>query len=168
MASRIATAVAGDFGHVRVRGPVSNSSSGTQPETSAERAVSDLAAAKFRDYQQRWAPRQAALARTIQAMAKPDSWEREDLKSKGAADTSVKFDEAEKALAARDVAMGNNRASSAYKLHQAGLDSDKAASLGISSTVADQMIDDAFMSGMQSLMQIGRGQEATASRGMGQ
>ena len=147
---------------------MSNSKSGTQPETSAERAVADLAAAKFKDYQQRWAPRQAALAKTIAAMGKAGSTERTQLKAAGAADTGVKFDEAEKGLAARDVAMGNNRASSAFKLHQAGLDADKAASIGIGSTVADQMVDDAYISGMQSLMQIGRGQEATAAKGIGQ
>lgn len=145
-----------------------NSNKGTQPETSAERAIADLAANKFKAYQQYWAPRQRALATTIQNMGKEGSFERTSLKAKGAADTSVKFDEAKKALAVRDVAMGNNRGSSAFKLRQAGLDVDKASSLGISSTLADQTIDDAYVSGLSTLMQLGRGQEAQASRGMSQ
>jgi hypothetical protein len=143
-----------------------SSSSGTQPETESERAVAQLAAAKFKDYQTRWAPRQAALATTIKRMGAEGSFERGQLKAKSAADVGVNFAKAEKAVRAGQTGAGINPNSSASKLKLAGMDSDKAASIGLNSSLADQAIDDSYVQGLTSLMQIGRGQEATAVRGM--
>lgn len=147
---------------------MSNSNSGTQPETAAEKAVADLAAAKFRDYQTRWAPRQAALADITRRMGAEGSFEREQLKAKGAADIGVNFNQAARQVVARDTAAGINRNSSAAKLKEAGMASDRASSTGISTSLADQAIDDSYIQGLTQLMQIGRGNEATAVKGMGE
>lgn len=147
---------------------MSNSNKGTVPETAAEKAVSDLAMNRFRDYKQRWAPMQLRLAETIKSMGKEGSFERERLKSAQAADATVAFDKAGDQVAQRDTAAGINRNSSAAKLRQQGLRTDRAASVGIGGAISDQMIDDAYIGGLDALMRMGRGQEAGAVRGMGQ
>jgi len=146
---------------------VSSSNSGTVPETAAEKAVSDLAMARFRDYKARWAPLQARLASTVEAMGKEGSPEREKLKTAQAADATVAFDQASDQAAARDTAAGINRNSSAAKLRQAGMRTDRAASIGIGGSISDQMIDDAYVGGLQELMHIGRGEQANATKGIG-
>lgn len=145
---------------------MSNSNKGTVPETAAEKAVSDLAMNRFRDYKARWAPLQARLAETIQSMGKADSREREQLKTSQAADAAVAFDKAEDAALQRDAAAGIDRNSSASKMRRAGMRTDRAASIGIGGAISDQMVDDAFIGGLNALMNIGRGQQATAVKGM--
>jgi hypothetical protein len=144
-----------------------NSNKGTVPETSAERAVADVAAAKFQDYQRRWAPLQQRMADTINRMGAPGSHERGEAEATGAADTGLAFDKTEQKVEASQRAAGINTGSSASKLARLGVGTDKAAALGIGKTSANQTVDDAYISGLTSLMNIGRGKEAIATRGMG-
>lgn len=143
-----------------------NKNAGSQPETSAQRALADYATAKFRDYQARWAPVQAKLATTIQNMHADNSFERGKLKASAAADAGIAFDKAERSIAANDANSGINLGSSAHKLRMAGMESDKATSIGLSSSAADQAIEDSYVSGLSALTQLGRGKEATIGRGM--
>jgi len=141
--------------------------SGTQTETSAERALADYATAKFRDYQARWAPVQAKYKETLDKAYADNSFERNKLKASSGVDTGLAFDKASRQVDARDAAAGVNLNSSAHKLRMAGMQSDRAASTGLAFNAGDQAIEDSYVTGLGQLMQLGRGKEAAIGRSMG-
>jgi hypothetical protein len=141
--------------------------SGQIPETAAERALADVAKAKLADYKQRWLPLQMRMAEQIQTMGKADSEERVRARGASAADTNVAFGRAGEQLASQQQNRGINTGSSRFKLAQANLGSDQARSRGMGRELAEQSVDDAYVGGLQKIMALGRGQEASASENLG-
>jgi hypothetical protein len=139
---------------------------GTVQETEAERAAAAMAQAKFEDYKARWAPRHAALAKAVEAMGRPDSFERETAKSTIGADTSLAYQGIMDKLASQRRQAGITPLSSAAKLGTSGLLADRATSIGIGMERGNEIVDDAYVRGLSQLMAIGRGQQAAASRGI--
>jgi hypothetical protein len=139
---------------------------GTVQETEAERAAAAMAQAKFADYKARWAPRHAALAKAVEAMGRPDSFERETAKSTIGADTSLAYQGIMDKLASQRRQAGITPLSPAAKLGTSGMLADRATSVGIGMERGNEIVDEAYLRGLGQLMAIGRGQEAAASRGI--
>lgn len=137
---------------------MSKGGGGKVEETSQQRAMADFAMNQLRDYKQRWLPVQKQLAAQIQTMGEKGSAARTAATGKASNDTAMQFAQAqgalEKSLTNQRVGMNSSRA----KLAMAGMGADKATSTGMSTMIADQQIDDAYMSGLTALTAIGRGE----------
>jgi hypothetical protein len=138
-----------------------------QGETPQQRAMTQMALNKVQDYKKRWLPLQKNLARHIADMAPAGSQARRE--ARGIASTNIEdqFSEARQALEgglARTGGLGSSKA----KLAIAGMGEDEATSMGLGLTGADQRVDDAYVSGLNSIMALGRGQQGMAMRGTAQ
>lgn len=129
-------------------------------ETAQQRAMAEFAMNQLQDYKRRWLPVQKQLAAQIQSMGEKGSPERAAATGKAATDAALQFTQAqgalEKTLTNQRVGMNSSRA----KLAIAGMGADKATSTGVSTMIADQQIDDAYMAGLSALTTIGRGERA--------
>lgn len=129
-------------------------------ETAQQRALAEFARNQLQDYKKRWLPVQKQLAAQIQSMGEKGSPERAAATGKAATDTAMQFAQAqgalEQALTNRRVNLNSSRA----KLAISGAGTDKATSTGMSTMIADQQIDDAYMAGLSALTSIGRGERA--------
>lgn len=136
-------------------------------ETSQQRALADFAMNQLKGYKQRWLPVQKQLAQQIQSTGEKDSAARRAATGKASTDTTLQFTQAqgalEKTLANNRVNLGSSRA----KLAISGMGADQAKSTGISSMIADQQIDDAYLSGLSALTTIGRGERAQVADSLG-
>lgn len=134
-------------------------------ETPQQRAMVDLALNQVADYKKRWLPIQMNLAESVDKMGADDSFERRQAKGIASTETEAKFsrarDRLEGSLANRGVA-GSSKA----KLAIAGLGEDQAASTGMGISQAEQQIDDAYTSGLGTIMQLGQGQKSSAMQGV--
>jgi len=140
--------------------------SGTTPATPQETALARLGAAQFQDYSTRWLPVQQHLASTIEAMAAPNSAQRQEAQGKGNVDAAQAFNAQENKIAANDLTHGVNAGSSAFKLHQVGTINDEAGAKASGINTGNEAIDKAYLSGLTGLMQVGKGQRATATGSM--
>lgn len=136
-------------------------------ESSQQRAFAELAAKRFADYRQRWLPLQRQLMSDVQDMGRADSAERVEAAGKAAADTSIRFGEAKGKLESALTGSGAGPGSGKFKMAQAGLATDEAASKGLGMAAADSAIDDAYLQGLASIASMGRGQSGQAVQGMG-
>lgn len=133
---------------------------GTVPETEAERALAELARQRFVDYQTRWLPVQMESAARLGRMHQEGSFERGQAKAMFGAETARAFTDVERGIEQRNWAAGVNPGSARAKLQSAGIQADRAAATGIGWSRADQIIEDAYVRGLSSLMAAGRGQRA--------
>ena len=135
--------------------------SGQVQETPAQRALAEHAVNQLQDYEQRWLPVQQQLARQIAEQGAPDSAARRLAEGKSSTDTAIAFEKAGKGLEASlsnaGVGPGSSRANLAYT----GLDTDAAASKAAGGMMSDQMIDDAYVQGLNMLASVGRGERAS-------
>lgn len=128
-------------------------------ETSQQRELADYARKQYDDYKKRWLPVQENLSKQIMEAGEANSSVRMRAQGRAANDTTAKFDQAETALEktmASTVGLGSSRA----KLGLTGLGDDKAKSLGLGVTLADQQVDDAYTEGLSALAAAGRGERA--------
>lgn len=136
-------------------------------ETPQERAMTEMANNKMRDYEQRWLPVQRQFAARTMKMGEPDSAARRQAKGAASTETTAKFQEArggvEAALANSGAGLGSGRAKSAL----IGLGDDEATSRAFGMAGADQAVDDAYTQTLGSLMSIGRGEQAQVENAMG-
>lgn len=136
-----------------------------QEETPQQRAMTQLALAKVQDYKQRWLPVQKNLAQHISELLPANSQARRE--AKGIASTSVEAqfsgarDKVESSLA-RSGGLNSGKA----KLAIAGMGEDQATSTGLGLAGADQRVDDAYVSGLNTIMALGHGQQGAAIRGV--
>lgn len=135
-----------------------------QEETPQQRAMVQLALAKVQDYKQRWLPLQKNLAQHIKDLLPADSRARREAKGIASTSTETQFadarDKVEGGLA-RTAGLNSGKA----KLAIAGMGEDQAMSTGLGLAGADQRIDDAYVSGLNTIMQLGQGQQGMAIRG---
>lgn len=139
-----------------------------QAETPRQRALAEYAANQWADYVKRWAPLQQRLAQQIQASGASDSVARRAAAGKANVDTQIQFGKAqgglEKALTNSGAAPGSGR----FNLAVTGMGADAAKSKGLGLTVADQMVDDAYVQGLSALAATGRGEKAMVSNSLAQ
>lgn len=136
-------------------------------ETSQQRAMAEFAMNQLRDYERRWLPVQKQLAQQIQMAGEKGSAARRAATGKASTDAALQFAQAEGAL---EKTLSNNRVnlgSSRAKLAITGMGADKAKSTALSGMIADQQIDDAYMSGLSALTAIGRGERAQVADSLG-
>ena len=134
-------------------------------ETPQQRAMVDMAVNKLADYQQRWLPVQKQLAAQITRMGGEDSSARRRARGAAATDIEANFSRARAGLdsaAAKTGAYGSSR----HKLAVAGMGEDQGASLGLGLTQAEQQVDDAYVSGLGTIMALGQGQQGAAIQGL--
>jgi hypothetical protein len=136
-------------------------------ETPQQRAMNEHAVNQWADWKQRWLPVQKNLSNSIQRMGKEGSFERETAQGRASTDSAIQFQRAEGALEKSLTDSGAKAGSSKFNLASAGLSTDKAKSKGLGMTMADQMIDDAYIQGLQSITSIGRGERAQVADSMG-
>ena len=133
-------------------------------ETPQQRAMTQLALAKVQDYKQRWLPLQRNLAQHIKDLAPANSQARREAKGIASTSTEMQFegarDKVESGLA-RTVGLNSGKG----KLAIAGMGADEAQSTGLGLAGADQHIDDAYVSGLNTIMALGLGQQGAAIRG---
>lgn len=143
---------------------MSGKKQGTQ-ETPQQRALVELARNQLTDYRQRWLPLQKNLAQSISEMGAPDSRERRQALGLTAVENTARFAGAQQKL---QTALGQRGelGTSKGKLALVGLGGDQATSAGLGVTRADQQIEDAYITGLSSIMKLGRGQKAEAMGGM--
>lgn len=138
---------------------------GEVEETPQQRAMVDLAVNKLADYQQRWLPVQKQLAAQITRMGGEGSSARRRARGAASTDIEANFSRARGGL---DAAAANTGGfgSSKHKLAVAGMGEDQATSLGLGLTQAEQQVDDAYVAGLGTIMQLGQGQQGQAIQGL--
>lgn len=134
------------------------------PETAQQRAMTQLALNKVQDYKKRWLPLQKNLAQHIAEMAPKDSQARREARGIASTSTEAQFADARTGLES-NLAQSGGLGSSKAKLSIAGMGEDEAASTGLGLAGADQRIDDAYVSGLSTIMALGQGQEGMAMKG---
>jgi hypothetical protein len=136
-------------------------------ETPQQRAMTEMAINKMRDYEQRWLPVQRQFAQRTMEMGKKDSATRRQAAGAAAAETTARFQQArggvEASLAQSGAGLGSGRAKAAL----IGLGDDEATSRGLGMAGADQAVDDAYTQTLGALMSIGRGEQAQVEDAMG-
>lgn len=137
------------------------------PETALQRAQTQLALNKVQDYKKRWLPLQKNLAQHIKDMAPKDSQARREARGIASTSTEAQFADARTGLEST-LAQSGGLGSSKAKLSIAGMGEDQAASTGLGLAGADQRIDDAYVSGLSTIMALGQGQEGMAMQGTAQ
>lgn len=135
-------------------------------ETPQQAAMREFAMNQLQDYKNRWLPVQRELGAQITRMGAPDSAQREMAEGKASTDTAMAFSRAQGAVQRALTGAGVNAGSSRAKLAVTGLAGDEARTRGIGKMVTNQMVDDAYMQGLQALTQIGRGERASVASGL--
>lgn len=141
--------------------------SGGVKETPQQRAQAQVAVQQLADFRQRWMPVQRQLADTIVKAGGRESTERKQAQGMASTDTAARFGDAGQKLREATEAQGLG-GSARQKLAVAGLGDDAATSSGFGVAGADAAIDNAYVQGLGQIMQLGRGEKATAMAGMGQ
>jgi hypothetical protein len=136
-------------------------------ETPQQKALAEVARARFADYRKRWAPLQRQLAADIKDAGKADSFERRQAAGKSATDSAVRFGEAKGVVESRLADTSGSIGSSRSKVGIAGMGDDEATSRGLGFVAADQAIDDAYTQGLGMIAAMGQGEAAGAMEGMG-
>lgn len=134
-------------------------------ETPQQAALVQKAKEQYADYKARWMPLQKNMATQIQQLGEKDSTARLRAKGRANVETQAKFGQAQGAVEKALTNSGRGPGSAAFNLGVTGLASDKATSAGAGMAAADQAIDDAYVSGLSALTQLGRGEKATALQG---
>ena len=134
------------------------------PETAQQRAMTQLALNKVQDYKQRWLPLQRNLAQHIADMEPANSQARREAKGIASTSTESQFADARTGLESKLTQTGGLGSSKA-KLAIAGMGTDEASSMGLGLTGADQRVDDAYVSGLNTIMALGQGQQGMAIKG---
>lgn len=134
-------------------------------QTPQQKAQAEVAIQQLQDFRQRWMPLQQRLAETINKSGGRDSFERKQAQGMASTDTAAQFGSAQQKLREQSEAQGMG-GSTKQKLAMAGLGDDAATSTGMGIASADQRIDDAYVQGLGQVMALGRGEKATAVRGM--
>lgn len=135
-----------------------------QQETPQQRAMVQLALNKVQDYKTRWLPLQRNLAQHIADMAPEGSQARREAKGIASTSTEAQFAGARTGLE-RKLAATGGLGSGKAKLAIAGMGEDEATSQALGLTGADQHIDDAYVSGLNTIMALGQGQQGMAIKG---
>lgn len=138
---------------------------GEVEETPQQRAMVDLAVNKLADYQKRWLPLQRNLAQQITSMGGEGSAARRRARGSAATDIEANFSRARTGLDASAANTGSF-GSAKHKLAVGGMGEDQATSMGLGLTQAEQQIDDAYVSGLGTIMALGQGQQGDAIQGL--
>lgn len=134
-------------------------------ETPQQRAMVQMALNKVQDYKKRWLPLQKQLAEHIAATAKPGSSASKAARGVTSTTTETEFAGARTGLESR-LAQTGGLGSSRSKLAIAGMGEDTATAQGLGITGADQQVDDAYVSGLSTIMALGQGQQGAAIEGV--
>ena len=138
---------------------------GQVQETSKERALAEVGVQQMQDFKTRWLPVQQRFAKSVTEAGAADSFQRRQAVSKAALDTTARFGQAADKLDATAAASGQ-LGSSKQKLGLTGLQSDRATSTGLAETAANSAVDDAYVSGLNAVTALGRGEKSTAIGGL--
>jgi hypothetical protein len=134
-----------------------NPSSGTVSATPAETALQTNAVAQFADYTSRYLPVQAHLSSVVDAMASPNSWENQEAEGKGNADVAEQFARTDQQRTAAQQSKGINVGSGSFKFGVTGAASAEAETKGAAINQAHETIQNAYLSGLQSIGATGQG-----------
>lgn len=132
-----------------------------QGETSQQRAFADIMKAKFADAKNRWQPLQRKAAAAIASSGEKGSFEREHATGQASTDSAVAFSDAARKLDETAGATGEF-GNSGNKLGITDMGNDAATSRGLGEVRANQNVDDARISGLETVTALGRGEQASA------
>lgn len=141
---------------------------GTVNETPAERSLSQIAMSRLQDYRTRWAPLQQRLATTITKMGAPGSIERERTSGRAVAEEGEQYSKGTAGLAKQSMTTGAGPSSGSFRTSVATLPAEGKSAAGSAVASGESMIDRAYVSGLQTLMSLGRGEKANATMGTAQ
>lgn len=136
-----------------------------QAETPQERAMVQMALNKVQDYRKRWLPLQKNLAAHIADTIKPGSSASKAARGTTSTAIETEFADARTGLESK-LAQTGGLGSSRSKLAITGMGEDQATAQGLGLTGADQQIDDAYVSGLGTIMALGQGQQGNAIEGV--
>lgn len=132
-------------------------------ETAEQREMAAIAAESHEDWRQRWLPLQQEFFEDT-----PDAEPRRGLALGSAiADYAQSFGRAQQGLESR-LQSGAGPGSSRYAMSLAGFAGQRAQGLGQGLADVDALIDDQYAQGLQTLIDIGRGERAQALQGFSQ
>jgi hypothetical protein len=136
-------------------------------ETAQEKAFADVARARVDDFQKRWAPVIQNFAGKVEQANAPGSFERKRIAGSAATDNAIAFTKAGQGLTDASAATGTIGASR-QKLGIASMADDQATSGGLAQVAGDAAGDNTYVSWLQAVTALGRGQKATAVGGLAQ
>jgi len=136
-----------------------------QDETPQQRTMVQMALNKVQDYKKRWLPLQKQLASHIAEAGKPGSSASKASRGVASTSTEAEFAGARTGLETK-LAQTGGLGSSRSKLAITGMGEDAATAQGLGLTGADQQVDDAYVSGLNTIMALGQGQQAGAVEGV--
>lgn len=131
-------------------------------QTPQQKALLEYGVKKYADYQTRWAPTIRHMASVIEANHEPNSAARALTEGKAATDTKIAFAQARNKADAKLAGTG------ASPLATTGMGDDMGKALGLSAVVNDQQAEDAYISGLNTLTALGRGEKASFEGGLQQ
>lgn len=138
----------------------------TQKETPQQKAMAEYAMNQMEDYKKRWLPVQKQLAEDIMKLRAPDSSERMKHSGQAATENEAQFDRAREQVQTGLAAAGAAPSSGKAKMAMAKMDASAAGAKGMGMTASDQAVDEAYTQGLGMLVSAGRGEKASAERGM--
>ena len=136
-----------------------------QQESEQERALAGVAMQQMNDFEVRWRPQQARIAKQVVRSAAPGSFDRRRAETMAKVDTSAAFAGARDRLNTTAAATGQF-GSARHKLGLTGMGDDQAISSGTSAVAADQAGDNAYIAGLNAITATGRGEKAIALGGL--
>ena len=139
-----------------------------QQQTPQEAALAQRGMAALANYKRTWEPLQVHMGKVIRESFLPDSAQRQQATGAAASETGIKFDQAQEKAATDMENRGIGAGSSAFRLAQAGIGTDRARATAGAETNADQSINQAYVTGLTNLMRIGQGKEAMSNNGLAQ
>lgn len=132
-------------------------------ETAEQREMADIAAESHDDWRQRWLPLQQEFFEDVQDV------EPRRMEAMGSANVDYQqaFGQAQQGLERNLMSGGGSGPGSGrFAMGLAGFANDRASSMGQGMADVDSLIDDQYAAGLQSLVDIGRGERGQALQGM--
>lgn len=133
----------------------------TVKETEAQKAFADVASKNWDDYQRRWVPVQNVFKQRVEQIgaSKPVAIGR------AATDVTGEFGKARTGLDVSNASRGINVGSGRGIFGDANLDTSQASSKSAVMGSADRSIDEQYFKGLTDVINIGRGEKASAEFG---
>jgi len=133
-------------------------------ETAEERELAGIAAESYDDWRQRWLPLQQEFFEDMQDVEP----RRMEALGSANADYAQAFGRAERGLESSLMAGSGGPGSGRFAMGLGGFSLDRAQSTGQGMADVDSLIDDQYAAGLQSLIDMGRGERSNALQGMSQ
>lgn len=134
-------------------------------ETQEEKAFADIAAKKWKYYQDTFKPLEKKYMDDVESLNTEEA--RSFASGSAASSTSAAFDVAQKQAASELTSAGLNPTSGRYQATMGGLSDYQGMATTENMTMAENSVDDQYVGGLKNISAMGKGQATTAQAGFG-